>query len=289
MLPAMTELTPTAAERAAERFGGAVLQRAVAALQADGFVVINDVVAHAHLDRLRERMTCDLEKIRALPVVPHNFVWGNVQQGPPPDAGLVFRDVVANPFVCQVTRALLGAGAFNDCLTGNSNLPGSGLQPVHVDEGQLWPHLAAAHPPARLVVNVPLSTATAQNGAIELWPGTHRDTRVAIGGSIRVPETCLSARRVVRAPLLGATRKGAVLIRDMRLWHRGTPNRSAETRFMIAMIHTVAWYRRNARVELEPACAPVFAGCAVENAIPLVANPRDHLTGNAPYEYAGPN
>ena len=88
---------------------------------------------------------------------------------------------------------------------------------------------------------------------------------------------------------VGATRKGAVLIRDMRLWHRGTPNRSAETRFMVAMIHTVAWYRRSVRVELEQACAPVFAGCAIENAIPLVANPKDHLTGNAPYEYAGPN
>ena len=148
----MIEVTPTAAERAAGRFGGAALQRAVAALQADGFVVIDDVVDHSHLDRLRERMSEDLVKIRALPVVPHNFVWGNIQQNPPPDADLVFGDVVANPFVCQVTRALLGSGAFNECLTGNTNVPGSRLQPVHVDEGHLWPNLGAAHPPARLVV-----------------------------------------------------------------------------------------------------------------------------------------
>ena len=100
-------------------------------------------------------MSEDLEKIRALPVVPHNFVWGNIQQTPPPDAGLVFRDVMANPFVCQVTRAVLGRGAFNNTLTGNTNVPGSGLQPVHVDDGQLWPNLGVAHPPARLVVNVP--------------------------------------------------------------------------------------------------------------------------------------
>ena len=156
----MIEITPTATERAAGRFGGAALQRAVAALQADGFVVINDVVDHAHLDRLQERMSEDLVKIRALPVVPHNFVWGNIQQNPPPDADLVFGDVVANPFVCQVTRALLGSGAFNECLTGNTNVPGSGLQPVHVDEGQLWPNLSVAHPPARLVVNLALSETT---------------------------------------------------------------------------------------------------------------------------------
>ena len=84
----MCEVMPTAAERAAGRFGAAALQRAVAAVQADGFVVINDVVDHTHLDLLRERMSADLDKIRVLPVVPHNFVWGNIQQDPPPDAGL---------------------------------------------------------------------------------------------------------------------------------------------------------------------------------------------------------
>jgi len=285
----MIEVTPTASERAAERFGEAALQRAVAALQEDGFVVIDDVVDHAHLDRLRERMSEDLAKIRALPVVPHNFVWGNIQQNPPPDADLVFRDVVANPFVCQVTRALLGSGAFNECLTGNTNVPGSGLQPVHVDEGQLWPNLNVAHPPSRLVVNLALSGTTEQNGAIELWPGTHLDPHMVIGDNIRVPEELVAARRAVRGPLLGATRKGAVLIRDMRLWHRGRPNHSAETRFMIAMIHNVAWYRRHGRFQLAQECASVFAGCEIENAIPLVAVPKDHLTGNAPHDYDGPN
>ena len=91
----MNEITPTATEYAAERFGVTTLQRAVTALHADGFVVINDIIGRAHLDRLRERMTDDLATLRALPVVPHNFVWGNVQQNPPPDAGLVFRGVVS--------------------------------------------------------------------------------------------------------------------------------------------------------------------------------------------------
>ena len=285
----MRAITPTAAEHAAGLFDKAAVQRAITALEADGFVVISDVVDHAHLDRLRERMTHDLDKIRALPVVPHNFVWGNIQQNPPPNARLVFRDVVANPFVCQVTRALLGSGAFNDYLSGNSNIPGSGMQPVHVDDGQLWPHLTAAHPPARLVVNVALDDTTEENGAIELWPGTHLDTRLAIGNDLKVAKEHLAARQAVRGPLLGATSKGSVLIRDMRLWHRGTPNHSAATRFMVAMIHSVAWYRRTRRFELEETCAPLFAGCPIENAIPLVANPKDHLTGNVPHEYAGPD
>ena len=285
----MSEITPSAAEHAAGRFEAAAVQHAIAALRKDGFLVINDIVEHDHLDRLRERMTGDLDTIRALPAVPHNFVWGNIQQNPPPDAGLVFRDVVANPFVCQVTRELLGPGAFNDYLSGNTNIPGSGLQPVHVDDGQLWPDLQMAHPPARLVVNVALGDTTAENGAIELWPGTHLDTSMAIGNDTKVPKEQVVARRAVRGPVRGSTSKGSMLIRDMRLWHRGTPNRSAGTRFMSAMIHSVAWYRRTRRFELEEACAPVFAGCPIENAIPLVANPGNHLTGNDPYDYAGPD
>ena len=285
----MSEITPSAAEHAAGRFEAAAVQHAIAALRKDGFLAINDIVEHDHLDRLRERMTGDLDTIRALPAVPHNFVWGNIQQNPPPDAGLVFRDVVANPFVCQVTRELLGPGAFNDYLSGNTNIPGSGLQPVHVDDGQLWPDLQMAHPPARLVVNVALGDTTAENGAIELWPGTHLDTSMAIGNDTKVPKEQVAARRAVRGPVRGSTSKGSMLIRDMRLWHRGTPNRSAGTRFMIAMIHSVAWYRRTRRFELEEACAPVFAGCPIENAIPLVANPGNHLTGNDPYDYAGPD
>ncbi len=285
----MSEITPSAAEHAAGRFEAAAVQHAIAALRKDGFLVINDIVEHDHLDRLQERMTGDLDTIRALPAVPHNFVWGNIQQNPPPDAGLVFRDVVANPFVCQVTRELLGPGAFNDYLSGNTNIPGSGLQPVHVDDGQLWPDLQVAHPPARLVVNVALGDTTAENGAIELWPGTHLDTSMAIGNDTKVPKEQVAARRAVRGPVQGSTSKGSMLIRDMRLWHRGTPNRSAGTRFMIAMIHSVAWYRRTRRFELEEACAPVFAGCPIENAIPLVANPGNHLTGNDPYDYAGPD
>ena len=75
----------------------------------------------------------------------------------------------------------------------------------------------------------------------------------------------------------------------MRLWHRGTPDRSAAPRFMIAMIHTVAWYRRGSRVELAQECAPVFAGCPIENVIPLVPAPKDHLTGLRRYDYSGPN
>lgn len=286
----MIKLTPSLSEVSRESFEEPRLLQAVAAIRKEGFVVIDGVVDHAHLDTLYERMEEDLRKIVALPVVPHNFVWGNIQQEPPPFADYIFRDVVANPFVCQVTSTLLGQGAYINGLGGNTNVSGSQLQPVHVDEGQLWPDLEAAHPAARLVVNVALGDTSEENGAIELWPGTHEDLRNLEGQDIRVSEEALEARRRVVPPILGSTKKGAILVRDMRLWHRGMPNASDATRFMIGMVHNVAWIRRTSRCQLDRACASVFEGCAIENTMPFVDDPGDQYLGrNEPYAYDGPN
>ena len=197
----MITVTPDAEERQQERFKPGTLSRAKKALRRAGFVIVDDVVAHEHLDILQSAMEDDLVKILALPVVPHNFVWGIVQQGPPPYADYVFRDVVANPFACQITREVLGEGACSGTMTGTSNLPGSGFQPVHVDDGQLWPDLEIAHPPTRLVVNVTLVDTSEANGAIELWPGTHMDTRQVRGSNIRVPEDAVEERRTIAPPV----------------------------------------------------------------------------------------
>ncbi len=286
----MVELTPTRSERSKEAFEEVRLTQVTAAIREDGFAVIGGVVDHAHLDTLRNRMEEDLLKIRALSVVPHNFVWGNIQQDPPPYADFIFRDVVANPFVCQVTSTVLGPGAYINGISGNTNVPESQLQPVHVDEGQLWPDLETAHPAARLVVNVALDDTTEENGAIELWPGTHLEVRKVKGEDIRVSEEALEARRSTVPPILGSTKRGDVLVRDMRLWHRGTPNSSDASRFMIAMVHNVAWLKRASGCRLDRACASVFEGCAIENTMPFVEDTgEDYLERNKPYAYDGPN
>ena len=293
----MITVTPNAEERLQECFNPRTLSRAIEALRRDGFVIVDDVIAHEHLDILQGAMEEDLVKILALPVVPHNFVWGIVQQGPPPYADYVFRDVLANPFVCQITRDVLGEGACSGTMTGNSNLPGSGLQPVHVDDGQLWADLEIAHPPTRLVVNVSLANTTVENGAIELWPGTHLDTRQVRGSNIRVAEDAVEERRNIEPPVRGITKKGAVLIRDIRVWHRGTPNKSDDTRFMIGMIHSVPWFAPKSKkgsesrtIGLDKRSAHVFDGCVIENVIPFVDEPGDdYLSSRKPYDYDGPN
>ncbi|MDA0709173.1 MAG: phytanoyl-CoA dioxygenase family protein [bacterium] len=283
----MVEIDVAAEEKKKEALSDDHLKQACAALASDGFVVINDVVDHAHLDTLRERMTEDLERILALPVVPHNFVWGNVQQDPPPFAPYMFRDIVANPWVIQVTHAMLGEGLFNDYYSGNTNLPGSKLQPVHTDFGQLWDNLEFAPPPARMAVNVALEDTIEENGSIELWPGSHLDTQMVQGQDLSVPAHVLAQRREIAPPVRGNTRKGSVLIRDLRLWHTGMPNVSDRLRFMIAMIHNKVWFRKRWMPKYQAGCESAFPACALNHNATFVEGQIDYLTRNTPYNYSG--
>jgi len=281
----MVEIDVTGEEKKAEVLSEAHLKQACDALNTDGFVVLNNVVDHAHLDILHKKMTEDLEKVLALPVVPHNFVWGNVQQDPPPFAPYMFRDVIANPWVIQVTHAMLGDGMFNDYYSGNTNLPGSKLQPAHTDFGQLWDNLEVAPPPARMAVNVALDDALEENGSIELWPGTHLDTQMVQGQDLRVPHDVLEARRKIAPPVRGNTKKGSMLIRDLRLWHRGMPNVSDKRRFMIAMIHNKVWFRKRWMPKYHTGCESAFPECALNHNATFVDGEIDYLTRNTPYHY----
>ena len=275
----------TAEELAREMLSDGHLSEAVGAIRRDGFVILNGVVAHEHLDVLREQMTVDLELILKAEGVPHNFVKGHVRQDPPPFAPFVFRDVVANPWAVQVTKAVLGEGVFNRSCSGNANVPGTLLQPVHVDERHLWPNLAEAHPAAQLAVNIALNDVTEENGSIELWPGSHLDTHQVWGSDVKVDEGMVEDRRLVAPPVRGNTKKGSVLIRDMRLWHRGTPNVSDAPRFMLAMVHNCVWMHRLPRFQFVKGCETAFENDDLDSHVEFVDGPIDYLYRNKPYDY----
>jgi hypothetical protein len=282
----MTIISVSTAEKQNERLTARNLEVAVRAVREDGFVILEDVIAHDHLDILLEKMTVDLETLLTARTLPCNFVRNHVQQDPPPLAPYVFRDVVANPYVVQVSTAVLGAGFFNSFYSGNTNLPGSTEQPVHADMGQLWKGLSVAHPASHLVVNVVLEDVTERNGSVELWSGTHLDTTVALGDDIKVPLGALEARRRECPPVRGNLPKGAVLIRDMRLWHRGTPNVSDRPRQMIAMIHNVSWLERHPPLRFGTGCEPAFENCGFEPNVVFTDEAIDYIFRNRPFDYS---
>lgn len=266
--------------------GDAWLDEAERLVREEGYVILADVVDHGHLDALSERMTTDLETILAREVVPHQFVWGNVQQDPPPFPPYLFEDVIENRYVNALTRRVLGDGVFNRFYSGNTNLPGSKLQPVHVDDGDLWRGLTAPVPAHQLAVNVALDAVSEANGSIELWPGSHLAMSNVMGEDIKVSPERLDARRDRMPPARGNTGKGHVLVRDMRLWHRGTPNTTDAPRFMLALIHRAAFMSRGRLPVFRSDSASFFERIdAPLTAYTLSDPPIDYLLRHNPYDY----
>lgn len=218
-------------------------EAAVRALREDGIVVLAGVVSPQSISALLEKSLEDVQALLARPDSPFNWTKGNIQQDPPPFPPYLFRDVLVNDIVIGVTKAILGPGLKCGFYSGNTALESESRQPVHADEGQLWPDMSLVHPAHSLVVNVPLVDMGPINGSTEMWPGTHLDPAVAVqDGDIEVSDAKLAAQRASRPPLQPEVKAGSVVIRDIRMWHAGMPNRTPNPRPMIAMIHSVSWW-----------------------------------------------
>ena len=265
----MVVVTPK--EYAAGKMSDSKVAKAVAAVLEDGYAVIENAADHACLDVLRERMNVDSQKLIG------NKHWGgagrvkgHLQQGPPPFAPYIFRDVVSNPFAIQVSKGILGEGVYNSFYNGNTNTPGSGLQPVHRDLHELWPSWEGTHPPTSLVVNVFPMDVYEDNGCTEIWPGSHRVSGV-------ITDALVEARSAEVPPIPAVAPKGSVIVRDLRLWHRGVPNTSNEFRHMIAMIHHIHWYGRKNKVLYQAGCEAAFESEDLDHNAEFVNESLDYL------------
>jgi len=227
----------------------------VASLRIHGAALVTGAVRLEHCDALRAAMAAELDEAARRPLALD--VPGHVQHNPPPRARDLYADIIANPLALSVARALLGSVHLG-LYTGNTMLPHTTRQqPVHWDVAQLWPGLAEAPPPAVLAVNIPLVDVTLENGALEVWPGTHRDVR-ATAKSLLVPDEWLAARRAERPPVRVPMPKGTLLLRDLRMWHRGTTNSTAEARPMVAVTYQ-PWWHRPLAVDFYKDAEPVLA------------------------------
>ncbi|PJM98523.1 hypothetical protein CG740_35370 [Streptomyces sp. CB01201] len=291
-----------------------VVDLAVEAVRHDGVVIIENVVDPSILRRIKARMAADLEVLAPRPDRAENFAPGHLQQDPPPEPDLLASQILAHPFVLTVCRAVMSQPLRLTGYSNNTNMPGSSAQAVHVDEGQLWPGLPVAHPPARLTVNIPLTTTSEEGGALEVWPGTHDDVSVCqysstqregllraleyvrvakqagVEGQVNrrvgltVAPDALAERRELRPPVRAVTAEGGVIIRDPRLWHRGTPNVSDRTRFMLALTYDPHWRSSEPPIELPSVAREIFERARLDVNAVYVNGRIDHLDRHPPFE-----
>ena len=241
--------TPSEQERQAQAFDPDKLAAIVARIQTQGFAVVSDLVSPATCELLMQSVLEDADQVVAHSeeLTPHEKVTGqgHLQLGLRRFAPFVKADLVANPLIEHVVTGVLGTGAWLGFYNGNVNRPGSVHQPLHFDrpfswrsedeaaqDGQTWPP-----PTTTLSCSVALSEITDANGATEIYPGTHLETEVAqwpLGERLsNHPDLVASHGPPSTMPIPA----GGICFRDPRMWHRGVPNTSAQTRPMIALTY----------------------------------------------------
>lgn len=257
------------------------LPAAGAALAADGAVLLTGTGLAGEARDVGERMLAEVPLL----VEHHDALMayddGHMRHRPPGGRDGHVTAFLAHPAVLALCAAPLTAPRVVS-YHGHTVLPGSSPQPVHADWEPLWPG-GADHPPFMLAVNIALVDTGEHNGSIEVWPGTHRlaSQEVYRPGSLCVRQELLDERRRVRPPGPVPMRPGDVLVRDVRLWHRGTRNTTGTARPMLWLLLAAPWLRAEPSVLLEEGVRGQVERLPVEVAAEYAGHPVGALTGEA--------
>ena len=226
------------------------LHDAVARVKEVGFVVLEDVLPGLRVRKMREL----LEEHTAVQAVPEDG-----RGGIPIPLDDIFLDdlAVQNPFALPIVESIMG----NDIWSifpyhTNTTWPGAGIQHIHRDTQHLFPELPYALPPSLLIVHIPLVDFTEENGSTEVWPGSH----LVIDPTPESTKPEALSRRAAQMPSVRTNMSaGSVVVRDMRVWHRGMPNVSDTIRTMLSIVYFRQFHRYpDHLVHLEEVSAPVL-------------------------------
>lgn len=204
----------------------------------NGYVVLEEVLSPERIAALREAFDPLFEQYTA--VKGFNTGTNRAQMFLPFTEPFCSEDIIINPFALSIIDQVLGSDCRITYFASDTAGPGSDYQKVHSDLPPLFPELGVALPVYSLVLNIPLVDVTEENGPLEVWPGgTHLDpdsTRQTefLGEPLRAAKYMYSEKVIMKA--------GSMVIRDIRMWHRGTPNRGQELRTNLAFIYNREWY-----------------------------------------------
>lgn len=242
---------------AEEKTNGALtpehLTLALRTLRDVGYVVIEDVYDLDYIAAFRAAYDEELERYLAArggieALNKKTFGRNHIGLHLPFVAPFSDPEIVANPIAVQVMGAALGDDLRCGFYHSNTAYPGSNHQQIHRDTGPMFrTELQVPTPITHIVLNIPLTTFTEENGSTEVWPGTHLivDTAAEDGSAEALED---------RAQYLASQRTnvpvGSLVIRDLRMWHRGMPNESDEVRTMLAIVYQRSWLAHGRPLEI---------------------------------------
>ncbi|GDX40753.1 hypothetical protein LBMAG21_10450 [Armatimonadota bacterium] len=239
----------TSEERAAGTMSPKNLALAVRTLNDVGYVVLEEILPLDWVENARAQCDADIAEFVANELTPETNAEraGHVSMLAPMHAPYTDAIAVENPFALQVMEAAMGKNIYCMFYNTNTAYPGSMYQRLHRDIYLPFPELDHPLPAYMVVVNIPLIDFTLENGSTEVYPGTHHITDID-------PED--SQKLLERAQYLPATRTnvkaGSLVVRDMRMWHRGMPNPSDTVRTMLAIVYGRGFWMTDPRMNQIP-------------------------------------
>jgi len=283
--PQISIITLSEQELATKELESHNLQAAVEALHRDGICVIGNAVDAAHLDKLNARMVPEAKQLYARRSTHRNFgaATGNIQQEPVVDKDYIFEDIIANPFAVAVAECLLGPSPMLRFHSANTAFKATQRQPPHIDVHFDFPKV-----PFGLCININLVATSPENGATEVWLGSHADIDYTIAdpdSSKGIKAEILEARRKISPPIQPSLPKGALIIRDFRLIHAGMPNKTDEPRIMLVSILFPKWYRNDLKVVLPKALEGQINWGHLTPCVEWVDEDYDYLQGRHDHDF----
>lgn len=228
----MPSLQLTPQERESHRLSPETLRLAAQSVAVDGYVVFESVLPAAQVAQLHAAFVHVFDAYLAR--TDPNRGANRFQMHLPFMAPFCDPAVIENPLAMAVLDQLLGKDYVCHYFASDTPLPGSDYQAVHSDIGLLFPEKPFSLPAYSVVANIPLVDFREDNGPLEIWPG---GTHMMPGGT---DLQTLAPMMHSEACLMPA---GSLLLRDMRMWHRGTPNRSNQARPNLALIYSRPWLK----------------------------------------------
>ncbi|KAK0942941.1 hypothetical protein LTR29_005513 [Friedmanniomyces endolithicus] len=256
-----------------------VIVEAIAYLHRDGILILANAISPSHLDDLEAVLGPEAEEIAKDPQHHFNFgrsllrhrlnplthysrqVYSQHGSGSTADPRAhvqgLFQGFQSAALPLTAAKGRLGESHWGghhacDVRFGNTALKATGRQPVHSD-------IDKPHPswPFAFAFNIPLCDMSVENGSTEIWIGSHRDSNIDqhctfAGGEtgLVIKPELLEERRQHSPPIQPSTKKGSLIIRDIRLWHAGMPNRTDTPRIMLAFVYQPRWFQAPSSVIL---------------------------------------
>lgn len=219
------------------------IQSAAEQVRINGYVVIESVIPESKIQELHSTFMETFEAYTA----SHETNRGKnrSQMVLPFQAPFIDPELITNPYALPIIEELVGKDCACRYFASDTPMPGSDYQAVHSDLHALYPEASITLPPTGIVLNIPLVDFREDNGPVEIWPGgTH-----LVPENRNKPELIQQMAQTMHVePVLMPA--GSLLIRDIRMWHRGSPNRSDAARPNLAMVYFRSWFNTEPRIEI---------------------------------------